>query len=137
MSSTGPGPTVPEFVDPPRHWSELSLDGLRAYRRRLSDEEERVSYWRRLVHARIDVLEAEAHHERPLHIDELIRVTQKARNVLLDLEELDDKTLELLRKDYEQLARKAKSKTRTPIRAEEVPERPGRSGARRNKRDDD
>ena len=39
--------------------------------------------------------------------------------------------------DYEQLARKAKSKTRTPIRAEEVPERPGRSGARRNKRDDD
>jgi hypothetical protein len=64
-------------------------------------------------------------------------VTQKARNVLLDLEELDDKTLELLREDYEQLARKAKSKTRTPIRAEEVPERPGRSGARRNKRDDD
>ena len=63
MSSTGPGPTVPEFVDPPRHWSELSLDGLRAYRRRLSDEEERVSYWRRLVHARIDVL-TEHHDER-------------------------------------------------------------------------
>ncbi|MGA9746302.1 MAG: hypothetical protein WBQ50_02480 [Nocardioides sp.] len=59
---------------PPRHWSELSLDGLRAYRRRLSDEEERVSYWRRLVHARIDVLVAEAHHERPLTVDELIRV---------------------------------------------------------------
>ncbi len=65
---------VGDFEDPPRHWSELSLDGLRAYRRRLADEEERVSYWRRLVHARIDVLEAEAHHERPLTIDELIRV---------------------------------------------------------------
>ena len=65
---------VREFEAPPRHWSELSLDGLRGYRRRLADEEERVSYWRRLVHARIDVLEAEAHHERPLHIDELIRV---------------------------------------------------------------
>jgi hypothetical protein len=65
---------VPEFEDPPRHWSELSLDGLRGYRRRLADEEERVSYWRRLAHARIDVLEAEAHHERPLNIDELIRV---------------------------------------------------------------
>ncbi|HET6653577.1 MAG TPA: hypothetical protein VFH10_13110 [Nocardioides sp.] len=65
---------VPGFEDPPRHWSELSLDGLRGYRRRLADEEERVSYWRRLVHARIDVLEAEAHHERPLHIDELVRV---------------------------------------------------------------
>ena len=40
-----------------------------------------------------------------IKIDELIRVTQKARNVLLDLEELDDKTLEALREDYEKLAR--------------------------------
>ena len=60
-----------------------------------------------------------------IKIDELIRVTQRARNVLLDLEELDDRTLDLLRKDYEKLARKAKSRTRTPIRAEEVPARPG------------
>jgi hypothetical protein len=45
--------------------------------------------------------------------------------VLLDLEELDDKTLELLRQDYEQLARKAKSQTKTPMRAEAVPKRPG------------
>ena len=59
-----------------------------------------------------------------IKIDELIRVTQKARNVLLDLEELDDKTLELLRQDYEKLARKAKSHTSTPIRAEEVPGSP-------------
>lgn len=36
-----------------------------------------------------------------MHIkhDELIRVTQKTRNVLLDLEELDDRTLDLLRKN--------------------------------------
>ncbi len=53
---------------------DLSLDHLRAYRRRLTDEEERVSYWRRLVHARLDVLEAEAHHERPLRLHELVRV---------------------------------------------------------------
>ena len=46
-----------------------------------------------------------------IKIDELIRVTGKARNVLLDLEELDDKTLETLRQDYERLARKAKSQT--------------------------
>ena len=68
-----------------------------------------------------------------IKIDELIRVTQKARNVLLDLEELDDKTLDLLRKDYEKLALKAKTQTRTPIRAEEVLGRP-KSG---KKPDDD
>jgi low affinity Fe/Cu permease len=66
-----------------------------------------------------------------IKIDELIRVTQKARNVLLDLEDFDDKTLELLRKDYEKLARKAKSQTRTPIRAEEGPEPSGKSKARK------
>ena len=32
-----------------------------------------------------------------IKIDELIRVTGKARNILLDLEELDDKTFEALR----------------------------------------
>ena len=69
-----------------------------------------------------------------IKIDELIRVTQKARNVLLDLEELDDRTLELLREDYEKLARKAKSHTRTPIRAEEVPAKPAGSTSRKNKK---
>ena len=64
----------PEADEIARPWSELTLDELRAYRRRLADEEERVSYWRRLVHARIDLLEAEAHHERPLTMEELVRV---------------------------------------------------------------
>jgi low affinity Fe/Cu permease len=72
-----------------------------------------------------------------IKIDELIRVTQKARNVLLDLEELDDRTLELLRKDYEQLARKAKSHTSTPIRAEEVPGKPQKPKTRKSKQGDD
>ena len=67
-----------------------------------------------------------------IKIDELIRVTQKARNTLLDLDELDDKTLDLLRKDYEKLARKA-PRPRTPLRAEEVPGKP-KSGT---KPDDD
>jgi len=48
-----------------------------------------------------------------IKLDELIRVTKRARNVLLDLEELDDKTLQELRLDYEKLARKEKSRTRT------------------------
>ena len=72
-----------------------------------------------------------------IKIDELIRVTQKARNVLLDLEELDDKTLDLLRKDYEKLARKAKSHTSAPIRAEEVPRRPRKSKAPKSEEGDD
>jgi low affinity Fe/Cu permease len=39
-----------------------------------------------------------------IKLDELIRVTQKARNVLLDLETLDDGELEKLREDYIRLA---------------------------------
>jgi low affinity Fe/Cu permease len=41
-----------------------------------------------------------------LHIklDELIRVTEKARNVLLDLDHLDDAELERLKRDYARLA---------------------------------
>lgn len=62
-----------------------------------------------------------------IKIDELLRVTEKARNVLLDLEEVDDKTLEALRADYGRLARKAKSGTETPARAEAVPKKPGQS----------
>jgi low affinity Fe/Cu permease len=61
-----------------------------------------------------------------IKLDELIRVTQRARNVLLDLEELDDMTLEALRTDYEKLARKSKSRTGAPIRAEAVPRRPAK-----------
>ena len=40
-----------------------------------------------------------------IKIDELIRVTQKARNVLLDLDHFNDSELEKLRQDYKRLAR--------------------------------
>lgn len=36
----------------------LSLDTLRGYRQALSEEEGRVSYWRRILQARLDLLEA-------------------------------------------------------------------------------
>ena len=39
-----------------------------------------------------------------IKLDELIRVTEKARDGLLDLEELDESELEALRRDYERLA---------------------------------
>jgi RsiG-like len=84
-----------EVAGPPDAWGELSLAELRVYRRRLADEEERISYWRRLAHARIDVLEAEAHHERPLRLDELIRVlgdtgTGRTRTALVDVRAAED-----------------------------------------------
>ncbi len=41
-----------------------------------------------------------------IKIDELIRVTQRARNTLLDLEELDDRELETLHRDFQKLAKK-------------------------------
>ncbi|HMC68705.1 MAG TPA: hypothetical protein VKJ07_06080, partial [Mycobacteriales bacterium] len=39
-------------------FAHLSLDGLRKYRLALSDEESRVSYWRRIIQARLDLVRA-------------------------------------------------------------------------------
>ena len=50
----GPRP-VPERKE---HYSHLTLDALRSYRRALGEEEGRVSYWRRILQARLDVLRA-------------------------------------------------------------------------------
>lgn len=59
---------------PSQHLAGLSIEELRRYRQGLTQEEDRVSYWRRLAHARIDVLEAEAHAEGTLSFDQLVRV---------------------------------------------------------------
>lgn len=59
---------------PSPHLANLTLAELRAYRERLNREEERASYWRRLVHARIDLLEAESHTDGVLGLDDLVRV---------------------------------------------------------------
>ena len=89
------GLALADATSGPDAWAELTLEDLRLYRRRVAEEEEKVSYWRRLVHARIDVLEAEAHHERPLRLDELIRVlgdtgTGRTRNALVSVRAADD-----------------------------------------------
>ena len=89
------GLPLPEVASPPATWDQLSLADLRHYRRQLTDEEEKISYWRRLVHARIDVLEAETQHERPLQMAELIRVlgdtgTGRTRNALVSVRAADD-----------------------------------------------
>lgn len=56
------------------HLTGMGLDELRAYRRSLQEEEDRVSYWRRLVHARLDMLEAGSRTEGSLTLDQLVRV---------------------------------------------------------------
>lgn len=44
------------FQDAPPTLRDLSLDDLRQLRQQLTDEESRVSYWRRLFQARLDMI---------------------------------------------------------------------------------
>ncbi len=69
MTSTG-GAMEPESAD----IGALALPALREYRHRLEAEEDRVSYWRRLVHARLDLLAAESASDHTLRLPELVRV---------------------------------------------------------------
>jgi low affinity Fe/Cu permease len=46
-----------------------------------------------------------------IKLDELIRATEGAQNTLLDLEELEEVTLEELRKRYIELARRARNES--------------------------
>ncbi len=69
-----------------------------------------------------------------IKIDELIRVTSRARNILIDLEELDDRDLERLRKDFERLAEEGRRRGHTTgelPRAKGPARKSARSGARK------
>jgi len=44
-----------------------------------------------------------------IKLDELIRAIENAHNALLDLEDLNDEEIDLIRADYEKLARKARA----------------------------
>lgn len=58
-------------------YSPLSLDELRRIRSLLGEEETRVSYWRRLIQARLDLLETDELHEDP--IQDISRVLTEAQ----------------------------------------------------------
>jgi hypothetical protein len=73
MSVVGRRRTIADAEASP-HLAGLSLDELRTYRSHLNREEDRVSYWRRLVHARIDLLDAQSQADEPLAMDDLVRV---------------------------------------------------------------
>lgn len=47
-----------------------------------------------------------------IKLDELIRAVENAQNVLLDLEELNDKELDQMRDEYEKLAAEARKELR-------------------------
>jgi low affinity Fe/Cu permease len=47
-----------------------------------------------------------------IKLDELIRATKGAHNALLDLEEMEDRDLEIMRRDYEKLADSARNELR-------------------------
>jgi hypothetical protein len=75
-------------------FAHLSLDALRQYRRSLGEEEGRVSYWRRILQARLDVVEAgtgarvvDTATLRPLLSSERVGAGRRA---LVEVLELDD-----------------------------------------------
>src|SRR5690242_13430648 len=75
-------------------FAHLSLEGLRAYRRALNTEEGRVSYWRRIIQARLDLVRV-AEAGGPATTDNLrgviteVRV-ESGRAALQDVIPLDD-----------------------------------------------
>jgi hypothetical protein len=75
-------------------YAHLPLVGLRQYRKALTQEESRVSYWRRIIQARLDLVRAASGHGGP-DLDALRPVlgaarVGAARQALLDVLPYDD-----------------------------------------------
>lgn len=78
-------------------FAHLSLDALRTFRKTLTAEEDKVSYWRRIIQARLDVLRAgpqagpasvaSGEHLRPVLTDARVASTRK---VLIEVLAVDD-----------------------------------------------
>lgn len=77
-------------------YAHLSLDALRAYRSALQAEESKVSYWRRIIQARLDVVRAgsasgagnlDAEHLAPVLTDQRV---SSGRTALVEVLQNDD-----------------------------------------------
>jgi hypothetical protein len=78
-------------------YAHLTLESLRSYRKALNAEEGKVSYWRRIIQARLDVLREgrttgrggtlDADHLRPVLTDERV---SSGRAVLVEVLDHDD-----------------------------------------------
>lgn len=74
-------------------YAHLSIDALREYRRALTAEEGKVSYWRRILQARLDVVQAgsgrelDQEHLRPVLTSERVGAGRRA---LIEVLPVDD-----------------------------------------------
>ncbi|MCW2820265.1 MAG: hypothetical protein JWQ67_1447 [Marmoricola sp.] len=89
-----PHRSTPSGPPDPVPLPELSLSDLRAYRDTLRAEADRVSYWRRVTHGRIDVLTARSEADSPLSHEQLARAladtgSGQRRRGLLSIEAAD------------------------------------------------
>lgn len=85
--------SVPEPVDDLR-LHKLALADLREYRQRLLVEEQRVSYWRRLVQARLDIAAA-GRGGAPMGRKQIVKALgesyrQQGHNAFMAIESFDD-----------------------------------------------
>ena len=86
---TGPRP-VPQRSD---DFAHLSLEALRDYRRTLTTEEAKVSYWRRIIQARLDMVRAgtlngsDGAHLRPVLTNDRVNGSRQA---LIEVLPIDD-----------------------------------------------
>ena len=91
---TAPAPrkaTVRPTPEKSEEHAHLSLDALREYRKVLSAEESRVSYWRRILQARLDLLLAGSDGDsdtlRPVLTDQRVGAGRRA---LVEITPVDD-----------------------------------------------
>lgn len=74
-------------------FSHLTLDGLRSYRVALTDEESKVSYWRRILQARLDVLLAGSGRELDTALLQPVLTSERVgagRQALVQILPVDD-----------------------------------------------
>jgi len=89
-----PTPRKPNTRPTPERTEEhahLSLEELRAYRKALATEESRVSYWRRIIQARLDLVrsgtDGDSENLRPVLTDERVG---SGRQALVEILPVDD-----------------------------------------------
>jgi anti-sigma-K factor RsiG len=75
-----PRPSARPIPERNSAFDHLPLEKLRAYRAALGEEENRVSYWRRILHARIDIIHAGT-AVQPADVDSLRAVLARSSGV--------------------------------------------------------